>query len=61
MVSLTAFLSWKTEMKRAGHYGFCFDGKNSSRRIVFLLKEQNDNDGEDVREWSGSKINNVEK
>lgn len=60
------FECWKAEMNKAGHRGFCYDGliyrngeenkiwKNSTRRIVFLLKEQNDNDGEDVREWSGS-------
>lgn len=60
------FSEWKNAMLQNGHQGFCYDGliyrkgkedllwRNSKRRIVFLLKEQNDNDGEDVREWSGS-------
>jgi hypothetical protein len=61
------FTRWKIEMNEAGYAGFCYDGlihrngkedeqwENSQRKIVFLLKEQNNNDGEDVREWSGSK------
>ncbi len=64
------FEEWKRQMQRNGDHGFCYDGliyrdgreetlwKNAKRRIVFLLKEQNDNDGEDVREWTGS-INGV--
>lgn len=64
------FDEWKKAMQENGDKGFCYDGliyrdgredslwKQSKRRIVFLLKEQNDNDGEDVREWSGS-INGV--
>lgn len=64
------FEEWKTTMEKNGDRGFCYDGliyrqgkedvlwKQSSRRILFLLKEQNDNDGEDVREWTGS-INGV--
>lgn len=62
----TLFDEWKTIMNRNGDKGFCYDGLiyrggkedslwlQSNRRIVFLLKEQNDNDGEDVREWTGS-------
>ncbi len=60
------FTSWKKEMEKNGHEGFCYDGliyrggqedelwASAPRKILFLLKEQNDNDGEDVREWSGS-------
>lgn len=64
------FSEWKYQMQRNGDKGFCYDGliyrdgnedklwNAASRRIVFLLKEQNDNDGEDVREWTGS-INGI--
>lgn len=60
------FKSWQQSMLRNGHEGFCYDGliyrggaednlwRSSKRRIVLILKEQNDNDGADVREWSGS-------
>jgi hypothetical protein len=61
------FKGWKIEMNKAGYGGFCYDGliyrngredeqwEISRRKIVFLLKEQHNNDGEDVREWSGSR------
>ena len=64
------FSEWKQAMERNGDKGFCYDGliyrngredalwNASKRRIVFLLKEQNYNDGEDVREWTGS-INGI--
>lgn len=64
------FEDWKQAMLRNGDKGFCYDGliycnghedaqwHNAGRRILFLLKEQNDNDGEDVREWTGS-INGI--
>ncbi len=60
------FQSWKKEMEENSDIGFCEDGliyrdgqesalwQNSKRRILFLLKENNDNDGQDVREWTGS-------
>ena len=60
------FQGWKKEMEDNGDLGFCQDGliyrngeedrlwKNSKRRILFLLQENNDNDGQDVREWTGS-------
>lgn len=60
------FLRWKTEMEKDGVLGFSEDGlmyrngqedrlwSESPRKIAFLLKENNNNDGEDVRHWSGS-------
>lgn len=66
----TLFEDWKQAMLRNGDKGFCYDGlinrngqedtqwQSARRRILFLLKEQNDNDGEDVREWTGS-INGI--
>ncbi len=60
------FQSWKNEMIHNGDIGFCEDGlvyrngnevelwNNANRKILFLLKENNDNDGQDVREWTGS-------
>lgn len=60
------FQSWKNEMINNGDIGFCEDGliyrngnedslwNNTNRKILFLLKENNDNDGQDVREWTGS-------
>ena len=62
----TLFVDWKKEMEKNGDFGFCKDGlvyrngkedtlwQNSKRRILFLLKENNDNDGQDVREWTGT-------
>ena len=60
------FQYWKDGMMQNGDHGFCEDGliyrngkesllwQNSKRKILFLLKENNDNDGQDVREWTGS-------
>lgn len=60
------FRSWKKGMEDYGDLGFCEDGliyrngnedalwRNSGRKILFLLKENNDNDGQDVREWTGT-------
>ncbi len=60
------FRSWRDEMTQNDDLGFCEDGliyrsgqestlwQNSKRKILFLLKENNDNDGQDVREWTGS-------
>ena len=60
------FQSWKNDMTQNGDIGFCEDGliyrngnenklwQDSKRKILFLLKENNDNDGQDVREWTGS-------
>ncbi len=60
------FQRWRTEMEKDGVSGFSEDGlmyrnghedqlwNDSPRKIAFLLKENNNNDGEDVRAWSGS-------
>ena len=62
----TLFQTWKKEMEQNGDFGFCEDGliyrdgkddilwENSKRKILFLLKENNNNDGQDVREWTGT-------
>ena len=53
----TLFEDWEKAMLRNGDKGFCYDGlinrngqedaqwQSARRRILFLLKEQNDNDG----------------